>query len=77
MPSPAQRPELSPQDAYHLVATTLLMTSAAWPQSQPSEALLAAYAADPAIGAQRMDFAALLQQTVEVTICGLLPCHDH
>src|SRR5262249_3408494 len=48
-------PELGAQDALHLAATATLITAAAWPYSQPSEALLAAYAADPNVAAMRTD----------------------
>ncbi|WP_433366556.1 TetR family transcriptional regulator [Actinoplanes sp. CA-142083] len=65
-------PELGVQDAAHLAATATLITAAAWPYSQPSEALLAAYAADPAVAAMRTDFTDLLRQTLAVTISGLL-----
>jgi AcrR family transcriptional regulator len=64
-------PELNEQEAYVVVATTLLMCSAAWPRSQPSEAVLAAYAADEEIAAHQMDFADWMRQTLELTISGL------
>jgi hypothetical protein len=54
------------------VATTTLVAAAAWPYSQPPEALLAAYAADPAVAALRTDFTDLLRQTLAITISGLL-----
>ncbi|GLL10514.1 TetR family transcriptional regulator [Pseudonocardia halophobica] len=63
--------DLEPDVAYRLLAYTLLMTSAAWPQSQPSEAVCAAYAADPEIAATQMDFADALADFVVVTIAGL------
>ncbi|WP_155350117.1 TetR/AcrR family transcriptional regulator [Acrocarpospora pleiomorpha] len=65
-------PELGAQDATRLVAVTTLITAAAWPYSQPPEAMLAAYAADPAVAALRVDFTDLLRQTLAVTISGLL-----
>lgn len=65
-------PELGPHDAAQLAATATLITAAAWPYSQPSEAMLAAYAADPAVAAMRTDFTTLLSQTLAVTISGLL-----
>ncbi len=65
-------PELGPNDAAQLAATTTLITAAAWPYSQPPEALLAAYAADPAVAALRVDFTDLLSRTLAVTISGLL-----
>ncbi|MFD7025237.1 TetR family transcriptional regulator [Promicromonospora sukumoe] len=65
-------PELDAQAAYEVVAITFLMTSAAWPHSQPSEALLAAYAADPAVAAGQTDFSEFVRRTLELTISGLL-----
>ena len=65
-------PELGVQDAARLVAVTVLIASAAWPHANPPEAMLAAYAADPETAAMRMDFTDLLNQTLAVTICGLL-----
>jgi len=66
-----QLPELSPADLYHLVATTFLTTAGAWPHSQPTEALLAAYAADPEIGAHSTDFSVFMHDSLELTILGL------
>lgn len=39
---------------------------------RPPEALLAAYAADPGIAAAQLDFVDFMQQTIAVTISGLL-----
>ena len=64
-------PELNAEAAYHMVAVALLMTSAAWPHNQPSEALLAAYASDPAITPSQTDFATFVTETLELTILGL------
>jgi hypothetical protein len=60
------------QDAIRLVAMTTLLTAAAWPYSRPSAALLAAYEADPAAAALRVDFTDLLRQSLAVSISGLL-----
>jgi len=65
-------PELSSQDCLHLVTVTFLMTAAAWPNTQPPEALLAAYAADAAVGAMQMDFTEVVQSTIAVTVAGLM-----
>lgn len=70
-------PELSPQDASWLVAMTTLTASAAWPYSRPTEAMLAAYAADPEVAAMRTEFADLLRQGLSVTISGLLARHEN
>ncbi|AXH01011.1 TetR/AcrR family transcriptional regulator (plasmid) [Deinococcus wulumuqiensis] len=65
-------PELGPDEGYEVVVVTLLMASAAWPHSQPSEALQAAYAADPSVAATHMTFADVVRRTLELTISGLL-----
>src|SRR5262249_28448851 len=65
-------PELTTQHAYQVIAHTLLMTSAAWPQSQPSEALQAAYAADPAVAGTLLDFTEVIRDVVELSMSGLL-----
>jgi AcrR family transcriptional regulator len=64
-------PELNRDDMYQLIASTILMASAAWPQSQPTEALLAAYAEDAAVAAHRLNFEMYVQETVLLTILGL------
>ncbi|MFD7297792.1 TetR family transcriptional regulator [Streptomyces sp. NPDC059897] len=65
-------PELAPQDAFRLVGLTWLTIAAAWPYHQPPQALLDAYAADPALGGLRADFTDVVRQSVEVTLSGLL-----
>jgi AcrR family transcriptional regulator len=65
-------PELTPQHAYQVIAHTVLRTSAAWPQTQPSEALLAAYAADPAVAGTLLDFTEVIRDVVELSMSGLL-----
>lgn len=65
-------PELSPQAATQAVAIGLLMASGAWPASQPTEAVRAAYDADPAVGSMRMNFTDLITQTLALTVSGLL-----
>ncbi|MDR6324380.1 TetR/AcrR family transcriptional regulator [Actinoplanes couchii] len=69
-------PELGDQDATRLVAMTTLITAAAWPWSRPSAAMLAAYAADPAVAAMRGEFTDLLRQSLHVTLSGLLARRD-
>ena len=41
-------PELGEPDAFRLAGATVMTTAAVWPHTQPSAAMLAAYAADPA-----------------------------
>lgn len=65
-------PELGAEGAAVLVESTLLMAMTAWQCSRPSEAMLAAYASDPALAAMRLDFADLVRRTTAVTISGLL-----
>ncbi|MFF3566939.1 TetR family transcriptional regulator [Nocardia jiangxiensis] len=65
-------PELDPADAQELTAVAVLIATAAWPHSQPTAAVEAAYAADPVVAALRMDFAAIVGRTLAVTISGLL-----
>jgi Tetracyclin repressor-like, C-terminal domain len=55
-----------------LAGATVLMTAALWPHTQPSAAMLAAYEADPALAALRLDFTATLSEVLEVLIAGLL-----
>jgi len=64
-------PELDRNDLYQLLASTILMASAAWPRSQPTEALLAAYAEDAAVGAHQLDFEEHVRNTVVLTVLGL------
>jgi AcrR family transcriptional regulator len=68
-------PELAAEELYHLIAVTLLMTSAAWPHSQPSEAVQAAYAEDPAIASHQLSFGDFLRETLALTLTGLLAKH--
>src|SRR5437763_86428 len=50
----------------------VLTTAALWPHTQPSAAMLAAYEADPALAALRLDFTATLTELLEVLTAGLL-----
>jgi hypothetical protein len=65
-------PELDGSDIYKIIAIALLMTSGVWPHDRPTEALLAAYTADPEIGAHRMRFAPFMQEALALTLIGLL-----
>ena len=64
--------ELGEHDAVRLAGAVTLMTGALWPHSQPSAAMLAAYASDPALAALRLDFAATARELLQVMIAGLL-----
>jgi len=64
--------ELGEHDAVRLAGAVIMMTGALWPHTQPSAAMLAAYAADPALAALRLDFTATIRELVAVMIAGLL-----
>jgi AcrR family transcriptional regulator len=65
-------PELGEPDAFRLAGAAVMTTAAVWPHTQPSAAMLAAYAADPALAAMRLDFTATLREVLEVLTAGLL-----
>jgi AcrR family transcriptional regulator len=65
-------PELGEPDAFRLAGATVMTTAALWPHTQPSAAMLAAYAADPALAAMRLDFTVTLREVLEVLAAGLL-----
>ncbi|HWM97377.1 MAG TPA: TetR family transcriptional regulator [Streptosporangiaceae bacterium] len=65
-------PELGEPDAFRLAGAAVMTTAALWPHTQPSAAMLAAYAADPALAAMRLDFTATLREVLEVLTAGLL-----
>ncbi len=64
--------ELGEHDAIRLAGAIVLMTGALWPHTQPSAAMLAAYAADPELAALRLDFTATVHELLQVMIAGLL-----
>ena len=64
--------ELGEPDAVRLAGAAVMMTGALWPHTQPSAAMLAAYAADPALAATRLDFTATVREVLQVMIAGLL-----
>jgi AcrR family transcriptional regulator len=65
-------PELGEADAFQLAGATVMMTAALWPHTQPSAAMLAAYEADPALAALRLDFSSTVREVVQVMTAGLL-----
>jgi AcrR family transcriptional regulator len=65
-------PELGEHDGIRLAGAVVMMTAALWPHTQPSAAMLAAYEADPALAAMRLDFAPTLREVLQVMIAGLL-----
>jgi Tetracyclin repressor-like, C-terminal domain len=64
--------ELGEHDAIRLAGAIVMMTGALWPHTQPSAAMLAAYAADPELAALRLDFTATVREFLQVMIAGLL-----
>ncbi len=65
-------PELGDAAAFRLAGAVVLVAAALWPHTQPSAAMLAAYEADPALAALRLDFTATLSEMLEVLAAGLL-----
>ena len=53
-------------------AVVIRVGGALWPHSQPSAAMLAAYAADPALAAMRLDFTDGIREVLAVMAAGLL-----
>ncbi|MFE6131754.1 TetR family transcriptional regulator [Streptomyces sp. NPDC056437] len=65
-------PELGEHDALRFTGGMIMVTGAVWTHAHPSTAMLAAYEADPALAALRLDFPSTLRQTLEVLLSGLL-----
>ncbi|GAA3634960.1 TetR/AcrR family transcriptional regulator [Kineosporia mesophila] len=63
-------PELDPAGAVHLCAAVTMTIGAVWSHSQPAAGMLAAYRADPALAAYRMDFAQTLHGILSLLITG-------
>ena len=65
-------PELTDDDAWKVAGALLLTAGSVWNAAQPSEAMLAAYAADPDLESLRLDVTATLTELLAVIISGLL-----
>jgi AcrR family transcriptional regulator len=65
-------PELGEHEAGRFAGAAVMVTGAIWTHTRPSPAMLAAYDADPALAAMRLDFTATLREVFEVLIAGLL-----
>jgi AcrR family transcriptional regulator len=65
-------PELGEADAFRLAGAAVMMTAALWPHTQPSAAMLAAYEADPALAALRLDFTSTVREAIQIMTAGLL-----
>jgi AcrR family transcriptional regulator len=65
-------PELGADGAGQFAGATVLTAGALWPATQPSAAMLAAYAADPALAALRLDFGTALRELLAILAAGVL-----
>jgi AcrR family transcriptional regulator len=65
-------PELGDGNAFRFAGATVMVTGAIWTSTKPSAAMQAAYAADPALAAMRLDFTATLSEVLATLIAGLL-----
>jgi AcrR family transcriptional regulator len=65
-------PELDERDTVRLASATLLVAGAMWVHAHPSDAVLAAYASDPALAAMRLPFEEAVRLSVSVFGSGLL-----
>ncbi|MEV6060945.1 TetR family transcriptional regulator [Nocardia asteroides] len=76
-------PELTAEDGLQFAAVTILTVAAAWPHNTPTEALQAAYDADPAVAEMHMSFSDIVTRTLTLAVAGLLaergsrPTGDH
>lgn len=68
----AALPELGAAGGERVAAATVLVAGALWAHGQPSDAVLAAYAADPSLAVYRLDFSATLTELVAVLLAGIL-----
>ncbi|MCY1649288.1 TetR family transcriptional regulator [Streptomyces sp. NPDC012486] len=58
--------------AHQLSASMIMVIGAVWTHSRPSQAMLAAYEADPTLAVLKMDFATALQEMLATLIAGTL-----
>nr|WP_275941956.1 hypothetical protein [Nocardia cerradoensis] len=65
-------PELTADDGFQFASTTILAVAAAWPHSTPTEALQAAYDADPTVAELHVTFSDIVTRTLTLTLAGLL-----
>jgi AcrR family transcriptional regulator len=65
-------PELGEDGAGRFIAAASMLIGAIWAHANPATAILAVYDRDPELAALRMEFAADLQETLEVHLRGLL-----
>jgi AcrR family transcriptional regulator len=65
-------PELGEDGSSRASFMAIMLASALWSAACPSEGMLAAYEADPALAAMRLDFTTSLREAVAVLISGTL-----
>ena len=65
-------PELTDLAATRFAMATVLVAGSLWAYSRPSPAMLAAYEADPALAAMRLDFPEALRELLATLLAGLL-----
>ncbi len=65
-------PELGEDGSFRVIGMASVLASALWSATRPSASMLAAYDADPALAAMRLDFAPALREAVCVIISGTL-----
>lgn len=66
-------PELGPDGAGRFIAAASLLAGAIWTHAHPVPAILAAYEADPALAAIRMEFEPALTDALRTLLYGALP----
>ncbi|WP_330308490.1 MULTISPECIES: TetR family transcriptional regulator [unclassified Streptomyces] len=64
-------PELGDR-AHQLAASMIMVIGAVWTHARPSQAMLAAYEADPTLAVLKMDFATALQEMLATLAAGTL-----
>jgi hypothetical protein len=70
-------PELREADSFQVAGMAVVLTGALWSATCSSPSMLAAYAADPALAAMRVDFETALPEAVAVLISGALTRLPH
>jgi AcrR family transcriptional regulator len=70
-------PELGEFDALRLAGAIGLLVGGIWPHTNPSPALLAAYAADPDLAALRLEFTATVAELLRILISGVLARNEN
>jgi AcrR family transcriptional regulator len=65
-------PELTGPDATKVASALMLVVGTVWNASRPTEAMVAAYAADPALAVLRIDVTDTLAELIAVLIAGLV-----